>query len=425
MSKALLAHTLRWETILLFLSLVVANVSMFAMGSLGDYQVSFYKSAQYLLHGDNIYTSPYPHPTLGREYPPFNPVWAIHTIIPISVFPLKQAVSLRYGIDLVMIPFVIYLCARMVHLNTHWVFIFVVAAPWHFITLYSGQWTTLVFLGMLLCYYGVHRRHAPLVAIGIWLAMIKVNLTLPIILVTLWLVWRNEMFSKTIKWLVVLVTIFSLAQPLWFYDLLMLYYNRLQTPRLADSVLLLPGYPWSQLILLVSGIVFASWYLARTHMLKPEPWFWALLIALGLVSALHTFTYDWLILALPIIWLLHDNVRRIWWLALLYVYPFIWMMVLRALGVSIHSAFFTPGEFMMLVVWSILAPGFVGLALGQRMRAVLTVYVLLVGMMITLVLVQPALSPAFIPGVVLLVLVVTLWRQGVLWGKVVYAKRME
>lgn len=423
MGKVLVANTLRWETILLVLSLVVANVSMFSMWSLGDYQVSFYKSARYLLRGDNIYTSPYPHPFIGREYPPFNPIWAIHTIVPISVFPLNLAGSLRYFIDLLMIPFVIYLCARMVNLNTRWGILFVATAPWHYITLYSGQWTVLVFLGMLLCYYGIHRRNVPLVVIGVWLAMIKVNLALLIILATLWLAWRNGIFSRTVAWLVVLVTLSSLAQPLWLYDLLMLYYDRLQNPRLVDSLLLLPAYPWAQLILLAMGILFASWYLMRDRVSKPEPWFWALLITIGLVSALHTFTYDWLVLGLPMAWLLRDRVKRIWWLAMLYVYPLIWMMVLLARGLSIHFAFFTPGAFMMSAVWGVLAPGFVGLALNWQARVMLSVYIALIGMMMVLVFVQPALSPAFIPGMVLLAMVVAILRQGV-WDKAVYAKEM-
>ncbi|MCX7841333.1 MAG: hypothetical protein N2559_18005, partial [Anaerolineae bacterium] len=219
---------------------------------MGDYQVTFYKSVQYLVRGENIYTGSYLHPYNGREYPPFNPIWAIYTIVPISLVPFPMAGAMRYFLDLAMIPFLVYLCARMVGLNTRWLILIIVTAPWHFITLYSGQWTTLAFLGMLLCYYGLHRRNIPLVVIGMWLALIKVNLTLLVLVATLGFAWRNRMLLGIIAGLTGLLFVSSLAQPSWFYDLLMLYIERVRQPRLEDSVLLMPGYPWAQLVLLTA-----------------------------------------------------------------------------------------------------------------------------------------------------------------------------
>lgn len=424
MIKAFAVRAIHWELALLFCSLVVANVAMFSMGTLGDYQVSFYKAVQYLVHGDNIYTSPYPHPYNGREYPPFNPIWAIYTIVPISLAPFSIAGSIRYFLDLALIPFVVYLCARMVNLKARWLIFAIVTAPWHFITLYSGQWTTLVFFGMLACYYGIRQRNVPLVVIGIWLALIKVNLTLLIIGVTLVFAWRNGMLLGTVVGLTGLVAVSSLAQPTWFYDLLMLYCERLREPRLIDSVLLLPGYPWAQLVLLTGGALFAGWYLFQTRVSQPESWFWALLVSVGLVSALHTFTYDWLVLSLPMIWLLRHNVKHLGFIIILYIYPLIWMIVLLTRGFLIHQAFFTPAAFMMLVVWGVLAPGFVALAYERPLRIGLIVCFTLVVMMVALILWLPGLSPAFIPGVVLVAVIMTIWRQDI-WSTRVYAKEIE
>jgi hypothetical protein len=403
------AGSIRLEIVLLFFSLVIANIAMFSTGTLGDYQVSFYKSVHYLVRGDNIYTSSYPHPYNGRDYPPFNPIWAIYTIVPISLFPFSIAGPIRYFLDLVMIPFVVYLCARMVNLNTRWLILVVVTAPWHFITLYAGQWTSLVFLGMLACYYGVRQHNVPLVVIGMWLALIKVNLTLLVLLATLGFAWRKGMFSRIAAGLTGLVLVSSLAQPTWFYDLGMLYLARLQQPRLEDSVLLLPGYPWAQLVFLMLGALWVGWYSFRARVSQPESWFWALLIVIGLVSALHTFTYDWIVLSLPMMWLLRHNLKNLGFVMILYVYPLIWMTVLAVLGLPIHTAFFTLAAFMMLPVWGVLATVLVGLVYGRQTMIIYFALIVMLGALTAWL----RLSPAFIPCAVLMAMVITLWRQNI------------
>lgn len=342
-----------WGVIIVFIALVIANVQMFAIWSLGDFETTFYHSANYLLRGENVYQSPYPHPTNGQEYPPFNPIWIVYAVVPLSTFPLKIAEVMRFSIDLAAIPFLAYLSARWAGLKRRWVIVLIALAPWHFIVLYSGQWTVAAFLGTLLCYWGVRRRSSLVIAVGLWLVLMKFHIALLIILATLIFSWRNGTLARVVAILTSIILIFSLPQPTWVYDLLKLYIDRLQHPRLTDSVLLLPGYPWAQIVILTVGALFLIAYVWIFKEPKPEPWLWSLLIGLSLVGALHTFTYDWMMLMLPIAWLLRYR-YAVFLIGALYVYPFIWAVLSPVREYTVPFAVTYPTVLLMGLIWLIL-----------------------------------------------------------------------
>ena len=229
------------------------TIRMFATWRLEDFANTFYPAGNYLLRGENVYLNVYPHPTNGREYPPYAPIWALYSILPLVVFPSQTAEALRFLLDLAALPFLAYLCTRWAKLGGAWLGVLLVLAPWHVTEMSTGQWTVLVFLGVFLSYWGARHANPGMMATGLWLLLIKPNIVALIILAAVIYAWRARILLKTMVILIVLVTLSSLAQPGWFMDLLRLYVDRLAHPRPADSILLLPGYPWSQIVLLATG----------------------------------------------------------------------------------------------------------------------------------------------------------------------------
>ena len=60
----------------------------FADTILGDFTVTFYRAAEYMLRGENVYFGKYPNPLNGRDYPPYSPIWVVYPSIPFTALPL-------------------------------------------------------------------------------------------------------------------------------------------------------------------------------------------------------------------------------------------------------------------------------------------------------------------------------------------------
>ncbi len=58
-----------------------------AAWELSDFNVTFYRVGRYLLRGENVYLSAYPHPYNGREYPPFAPLFLPAKPVPAAPAP--------------------------------------------------------------------------------------------------------------------------------------------------------------------------------------------------------------------------------------------------------------------------------------------------------------------------------------------------
>jgi hypothetical protein len=319
-----------------------------------DFSFTFYRAARYLLRGENVYINVYPHPSNGREYPPFNPIWILYSVVPISGFPHSGAEALRFLFDLAAIPFLAFLCARWAGVESVSRIGLLALAPWHFMVLYSGQWSALALLGLFMCYWGTRRANVSVTAVGLLLVLAKPNVTVSVTLATLLFAWRRGILFKTVALFIALAAVFSLAQPTWMFDLLSLYLNRMVHPRLDDSMLLLPGYPWTQMVLLATSTLFLLTYFWKSREIQPPLWLWALLTCVSLVGALHTFTYDWLLLMLPLAWLLRQR-YMIYVVGALYAYPFVWAFLL-SLRIVLPAPTIIPFAILIaLIIWRILA----------------------------------------------------------------------
>jgi hypothetical protein len=272
----------------------------------------------------------------------------LYAFVPFAALSLPYAEGLRVALDVVAMPLLAYLTARWVGARQVQVGILLILAPWLLLEVQTGQLTPFVFLGTLLCYWGVRKPSAPMTAVGLWLALAKFNLAALVLLATVYFAWRQKILWRTLTILAFLVAIFSLASPLWFVDVVRMYGERLATPRLADSVLLLPFYPWGQLALLAMGALFLIGYVQRFQLTQPTRWLWAVLAGTSLVGALHTFPYDWQLLMLPLAWL-----SRWRWgvvLALIaYAYPVLWAVGVLGLNLVFPSVAVVPG-FVLLAV---------------------------------------------------------------------------
>ncbi len=320
-----------------------------AAWELSDFHVTFYRAARYFLRGENVYLSAYPHPFNGREYPPYAPIWALYAFVPFAALSLPYAEGLRVALDVVAMPFLAYLCARLVGLRRLQSIMLIVIAPWVFTEIHSGQLTPLVFLGALLCYWGIRRVNAPITAIGLWFALSKFTIVSLVIFATVVFAWRRKILGRTLAILAALILVASLASPTWFIDLLQLYLDRLVHPRLVDSVLLLPDYPWAQLGLLTVGALFVIWCVWRWRMDQPTPWFWSVLIAASLVGALHTFIYDWQMLMLPLALLIRSR-WGVWFTVVVYVYSLLWVILSAGMDIPIPSVKMIPGIILAVTV---------------------------------------------------------------------------
>jgi hypothetical protein len=336
------------RTVLLLLAIVALALLLTAVAArtfdglvLVDFVVTFYRAAGYLLNGENIYLNAYPSPLNDRQYPPFGPIWMIGAVVPFRAHSLPLAQAIRFVIDLAAIPLLAYICARLAGLKSVGLIILLAIAPWNAILLFAGQWTGAMLLGTVLCYLGVRRTNAGMTAVGLWLLWFKFHIAALVILAALLFAWRNKILLKTLALLGMPVLIFSIAQPTWMFDVTQLYIDRLANPRAADSVLLLPGYPWSQLLLLVAGTLGFVIHLCKSPERQPTLWLWVILATASLVGALHTFAYDWLMLMLPLAWLLRDR-RAVFLIVALYAYAFAWALGELAFIVSLPSPAIIP-----------------------------------------------------------------------------------
>lgn len=313
-----------------------------------DFTYTFYRAARYLVRGERAYLSDYLFLLDGTQHPPYNPIWILAIAIPLSVLPLAIANAARFLIEIAAIPFLAYLCARWARLTRIWYILLLSLAPWFSIGIYAGQWTGLALLGVLLCFWGLERRNPTTVAVGLWLAMARLNFAPLLILATLLYAWRNDILQKVVLVTVILVAGFSMFYPLWPIDLLILYWDRYIHPRPEDSILLLPGWPWSQFAAFAIGTLFVIAYVWRSKSIQPSRWLWAVLVCVGLISALHEYTYDWIVLMLPLAYLLHIGFMPILIVAL-YVYTFIWAFLL-SIRIALPSPTIIPSAILLFVV---------------------------------------------------------------------------
>jgi hypothetical protein len=325
----------------LFLVLAVSSIQPLATLQLGDFTVTFYRAGLYLLRGENVYTQPYPHPTLDRQFPPFNPIWILYFTVPLSVFPLEIAQGIRFAMEFIGIGLCTYLSMRWARIRRAGLVVLLAAAPWNMFELITGQWSAFALLGTLLCYLGTQQASAWTVAVGLWLVLVKPNITSLIVFATLAFAQRRGILLPVLGRLMLLIAITSIAQPTWIADLLELYLDRLVHPRPVDSLLLLPGWPWSQLLLLAGTGLILLVYVWKVRDAQPTPWLWSVLTCVSLVGAIHTFTYDWLMLMLPIAWLLRDW-RGTWFTLFIYAYPLLWDLLAPTVSIWLVSPSLIP-----------------------------------------------------------------------------------
>jgi hypothetical protein len=334
--------------ILILVILVVIIQWAFPNLTLVDFSFTFYRAARYFLQGERAYQSDFTFPDDGTQHPPYNPIWILLAAVPFSTWSLLTANAMRLLIEIAAIPFLAYLCMRWARLKNIWHVILLSLAPWFSIVIYAGQWTELALIGVLLSFWGLQRCSAPMVAVGLWLVAARINFAPLIALAILLYAWRNKILSKTLGILAILFVVFSIIQPWWVWDLLMLYWDRYIHPRPADSILLLPGWPWSQFILLIASALFVLIYIGKSSSHQPLHWLWAALVCVGLISALHEFTYDWVILMLPLAWLLRARFGTMIIIAL-YLYPFLWVL-LSALQIPLLSPTIIPSAILISVL---------------------------------------------------------------------------
>lgn len=326
---------------LLLVALVALTVPLFASWQLADFSVTFYRAAQYMLRGENVYFNSYPHPSNGREYPPYAPIWILYAMVPFGALPLPVAEALRFWIDIGMLALLGYLSARWSRLHRFGASAMLLLAPWLLTELSTAQLTPFVFIGIFLSYWGVRRSNAVETAIGLWLMLSKFTIVSLVIFATVVFAWRKGILGRTLAILGVLIVLASLWSPTWILDVVKLYTERLATPRVGDSVLLLPGYPWSQLILLAftSGSLIV--YLWRSREIQPARGIWAVLTTVSLVGALHTFVYDWQLLMLPLALLLRER-WGMWITLFLYLYALSWAIFYVGMQVFVPSVQIIP-----------------------------------------------------------------------------------
>jgi hypothetical protein len=336
-------------SLVLVTAIFVAAMWTFADTILGDFTVTFYRAAEYMLRGENVYFGKYPNPLNGRDYPPYSPIWVVYPSIPFTALPLDVAEALRFLLDVALVPLLAYIATRWTRLGDVRYAALLVLAPWHFIMVFMGNYSALVFLGILLCYWGVHQANAWMIAVGIFFMMIKPHVVLLIILATVIYAWRNGLLVKMFSLLLGMALISSFAQPTWVFDVAKLLTERLARPRFADAVLLLPGYPWSQFSVLATGAVFLLVYLLQSQGRKPTVWLWCVLVCASLLGGLHSFPYDWLNLMLPLAWLL-GNRRGAYLVGAFYLYVFAWLFCEFVLQVAMPPVTIIPSAVLVAVL---------------------------------------------------------------------------
>jgi hypothetical protein len=175
-----------------------------------------------------------------------------------------------------------------------------------------------------------------MLGVGIWFLLLKPHIIGLILLAVVLYAWRNRMLFKTMLVVGALAVVSSVVQPLWVADLATLTLERLKNPRMLDSVLLLPGYPFAQLALLTIGAVLLCAYFVRSAETIPTKWLWCVLVTTSLIAGLHTVPYDWLNLMLPLALLMRQR-WGVWLTTGLYMYPLFWGALWLGLEVNLIS----------------------------------------------------------------------------------------
>jgi len=309
--------------ILLFVTVYGLATFVFPHTLLGDFTVTFYRAANYVLQEQNVYRNAYPNPLDGRNYPPYSPIWIVYYAVPLALLPLHVAEALRFLLELALLPLLALTSAHWAGLKDSRLVILLAIAPWFFFLLLAGQFSVLVFTALLLSYAGIRRANFWMLGVGLWFLALKPHIVALILLAALFYAWRNRILFQALVVFGVLALVSSLAQPAWMGELFGLTVERLKHPDILDSVRLLPGYPYAQLGVLAIGAIFFVIYFARSAERAPSKWLWSVLVTISLLAGLHSMLYDWLNLMLPLAILM----RQRWGVRLtiaLYLYPLIW-----------------------------------------------------------------------------------------------------
>jgi hypothetical protein len=62
---------------------------------LEDFTYTFYRSAQYAFRGENVYVNDYGRPLTATQYAPYNPIWILYALVPLSDLRLDIAAAVR------------------------------------------------------------------------------------------------------------------------------------------------------------------------------------------------------------------------------------------------------------------------------------------------------------------------------------------
>jgi hypothetical protein len=104
-------------SLVLVTAIFAAAMWTFADTILGDFTVTFYRAAEYMLRGENVYFGKYPNPLNGRDYPPYSPIWVVYPSIPFTALPLDVAEALRFLLDVALVPLLAYIATRWTRLG--------------------------------------------------------------------------------------------------------------------------------------------------------------------------------------------------------------------------------------------------------------------------------------------------------------------
>ncbi len=211
-------------------------------------------------------------------------------------------------------------------------------------------------LGVLVSYVGLRRSQPITAAVGLWLALAMPNVTSFVCLAVLLYAGRQRVLLKLLATFLALIVLTSLLQPSWLLDLLALYRERLLHPQPTYfPTMVLPGFPWTQLLLIVCGLIILVFIVRKSQDNRPSLGAWSVLTCCSLVSALHIFTYDWLLLMLPLAWQLQQR-AGFYVVAALNAYPLVWALLPPIQSIMVLSPVFIPSALLMIVLMRHIVP---------------------------------------------------------------------
>lgn len=316
------------------IALPLLSIFVFPRVLLVDFAVTFYPAGNHLLRGENIYFNDYPNPNDLKQYPPYSPIWVVFHALPLAGLPLQWAAALRFLLDVALLPLMALLSGKWAGLQDKRKIVLLALAPWFVMLVLAGQVSILIFVGILLSYYGIRRADSWMVGIGLVFLLLKPHIVALLVVAVLLFAWRNRILFRSLGLSLVLMFIGSLTQPLWIFDIVHLWAERLRHPIELDSVRLLPGYPYSQLGLLIVGSIVLVLHFVRSPGKGPSKWLWSVLVTVSLLGGLHTMPYDWINLMLPLailIWQRWGVVLTI----MLYLYPLFYALMLLTVDIQL------------------------------------------------------------------------------------------